>query len=71
MIKNYELNRERKKYKIQGKHGTSTSKLKVKCHLTSPTGKTHAITANAFQFPKRLVLTMTGHKMQGQTVKRG
>ena len=33
--------------------------------------KVTAVKANVFQFPLKFVLVITGHKIQGQTVKNG
>ena len=50
--------------------GTPIFRKDIKYHLGSGE-KVHAARGTVFQFPIKLAFAITGHKMQGQTIKRG
>ena len=56
--------------KYKEERGTPIFRKDVKYHLGSGEKK-HAARATVFQFPIKLAFAITGHKMQGQTIKRG
>ena len=67
--------KQREKYghiadKYKQKNGTPIFKSKIRYHLSGSRKRAHATTATVFQFPIRLAFAITGHKMQGQTIRR-
>ena len=65
---------QRKKYSeiadlYKEQNGTPIFKHKVTYHLSG--NKQHAIKGTIIQFPIKLAFAITGHKMQGQEVKKG
>ena len=67
---------QRKQYshiadKYKEHNGTPIFRQKVRYHLTGAGNKPHAVIGTCFQFPIKLAFAITGHKMQGQTIKRG
>lgn len=52
-------------------NGTPIFRQKIRYHIGKSGGKKHAATATVFQFPIKLAFAVTGHKMQGQTVREG
>ena len=57
--------------KYKDKNGTPIFRKKITYHLNGAGKKVHAATATVYQFPMKLAAAITGHKMQGQTVKKG
>ena len=68
--------KQRKKYahisdKYKVINGTPIFRSKIRYHLSGSKKRVHAAKATVLQFPIKLTFALTGHKMQGQTIKKG